>query len=49
MANLSDTGFQLQSGNLSARATEEGVGEIGSLSKAINTMATNLQEQIPQH
>lgn len=45
MANLSETGFQLQMGNLSARASENGIGEIGSLSKAINTMATNLLEQ----
>lgn len=48
MANLSETGYQLQTGNLAARATEQGVGEIGALSKAINTMATNLLEQTKQ-
>lgn len=45
MSRLSDTASQLQTGNLAARASEEGVGEIGSLSKAINTMAIHLQEQ----
>lgn len=45
MSNLSDTGQQLQIGNLNARAFEGGTGEIGFLSKAINTMAVNLQEQ----
>jgi diguanylate cyclase (GGDEF)-like protein/PAS domain S-box-containing protein len=45
MSNLSETGLQLQTGNLSARASENGIGEIGSLSKAINTMAINLLEQ----
>jgi len=45
ITSLSQTGMQLQKGNLSARASEEGIGEIGSLSKAINVMALNLQEQ----
>jgi diguanylate cyclase (GGDEF)-like protein/PAS domain S-box-containing protein len=45
MSNLSETGLQLQTGNLAARASEDGIGEIGSLSKAINTMAINLLEQ----
>lgn len=45
IANLSDTGLQLQTGNLAARASEEGTGEIATLSKAINTMATNLEKQ----
>lgn len=48
MANLADTGEQLQLGNLAARASEDAIGEIGSLSKAINVMATNLQEQTKQ-
>lgn len=45
MSRLSETASQLQTGNLAARASEDGVGEIGSLSKAINTMAIHLQEQ----
>jgi len=45
MFNLSETGFQLQAGNLAARAIEHGTGEIGALSRAINTMATNLEKQ----
>lgn len=45
MFNLSETGFQLQAGNLAARAIEQGTGEIGALSRAINTMATNLEKQ----
>jgi diguanylate cyclase (GGDEF)-like protein/PAS domain S-box-containing protein len=45
IANLSETGLQLQTGNLAARASEMGTGEIGTLSKAINTMATNLEKQ----
>lgn len=48
MSNLSETGYQLQTGNLAARATESGIGEIGALSKAINIMATNLLEQTNQ-
>jgi diguanylate cyclase (GGDEF)-like protein/PAS domain S-box-containing protein len=45
MSNLSETGLQLQTGNLTARASEKGIGEIGSLARAINTMAINLLEQ----
>lgn len=45
IANLTETGLQLQTGNLAARALEDGSGEIGTLSKAINTMATNLEKQ----
>ncbi len=45
IANLTQTGLQLQTGNLAARASEDGAGEIGTLSKAINTMATNLEKQ----
>jgi len=45
IASLTETGLQLQTGNLAARALEDGAGEIGTLSKAINTMATNLEKQ----
>lgn len=45
IANLTQTGLQLQTGNLAARASEDGAGEIGTLSKAINTMAINLEKQ----
>ena len=45
MLQLSQTGLQLQQGDLTARAPEHAIGEIGTLSKAINTMAINLQEQ----
>lgn len=45
MSGLSETASQLQTGNLAARASEEGIGEIGALSKAINTMAIHLQQQ----
>ena len=42
---LSDTGLQLQQGDLAARAPEHAIGEIGTLSKAINTMAVSLQAE----
>ena len=45
IANLTEIGLQLQTGNLAARASEDGSGEIGTLSKAINTMATKLEKQ----
>lgn len=45
MMQLTKTGQQLQHGDLTARAPEQAFGEIGTLSRAINTMATNLQEQ----
>lgn len=45
IAVLSATGQELQKGNLGARAMENGAGEIGMLSKAINIMAINLQEK----
>jgi diguanylate cyclase (GGDEF)-like protein/PAS domain S-box-containing protein len=45
IATLSATGLELQRGNLGARALEDGAGEIGTLSKAINIMAINLQEK----
>jgi len=45
IAILSATGQELKMGNLGARALEDGAGEIGTLSKAINIMAINLQEK----
>lgn len=45
MLQLTKTGLQLQQGDLTARAPEQAFGEIGTLSRAINTMAINLQEQ----
>lgn len=45
MLQLTNTGLQLQRGDLAARAPEQAFGEIGTLSRAINTMAINLQEQ----
>jgi PAS domain S-box-containing protein len=42
---LSATASQLQAGNLSARAPDNSMGEIGTVSTSINEMATNLQIQ----
>ncbi len=43
LSELSATAYQLQVGDLSARAPNNGMGEIGTLSASINEMATNLQ------
>jgi diguanylate cyclase (GGDEF)-like protein/PAS domain S-box-containing protein len=45
LSHLSATAFQLQAGNLSARAPDNSMGEIGTISTSINEMATNLQIQ----
>ncbi len=46
ISRLSSVSSQLATGNLSARAPDEGVDELSILGKTINTMAVNLQASI---
>lgn len=45
LSQLSATAHELQAGNLSARASDDSMGEIGTVSASINEMAENLQIQ----
>lgn len=44
LVKLRDTAFNLSKGNLSARSSTKGVGEIAVLAKTFNSMADNLQQ-----